>query len=157
MDRTRLSVSSKASSNGGVKLQRNLTVWGGIALVVGTMIGSGIFVSPTGILKESGSVGSSLIIWAVAGSIATLNALCYIELGLLIDGTGAEYTYCNDAYGSLIGFRHYVGRSLLWLNQLVWLLWSLLSLIILLRRFIQDAMHLKSSKNASLFVQSCLS
>jgi len=58
MDRTRLSVSSKASSNGGVKLQRNLTVWGGIALVVGTMIGSGIFVSPTGILKESGSVGS---------------------------------------------------------------------------------------------------
>ena len=58
MDSKRSSVISKASSAGGVKLQRNLTVWGGIALVVGTMIGSGIFVSPTGILKESGSVGS---------------------------------------------------------------------------------------------------
>ena len=58
MDSKRSSVISKVSSAGGVKLQRNLTVWGGIALVVGTMIGSGIFISPTGILKESGSVGS---------------------------------------------------------------------------------------------------
>ena len=59
MESKRSSILSKASSaGGGVKLQRNLTVWGGIALVVGTMIGSGIFVSPTGILKESGSVGS---------------------------------------------------------------------------------------------------
>ena len=41
-------------SRGGVKLQRNLTVWGGISLVIGTMIGSGIFVSPTGIIKYSG-------------------------------------------------------------------------------------------------------
>jgi L-type amino acid transporter 9 len=47
---------------------------------------------------------SSLIIWAISGSIATLCALCYIELGLLIESTGAEYSYCNDAYGSLIGF-----------------------------------------------------
>ena len=46
----------------------------------------------------------SLIIWAICGSITTLNALCYIELGLLIEGSGAEYSYCNDAYGSLIGF-----------------------------------------------------
>ena len=117
MDSKRSSVISKASSAGGVKLQRNLTVWGGIALVVGTMIGSGIFVSPTGILKESGSVGSrfakvsyrrliicSLIIWVITGGISTLCALCYIELGLLVDATGAEYSYCNDAYGSLIGF-----------------------------------------------------
>ncbi|CBY24423.1 unnamed protein product [Oikopleura dioica] len=104
MDSKRSSIISKASSAGGVKLQRNLTVWGGIALVVGTMIGSGIFVSPTGILKESGSVGSSLIIWVITGAISTLCALCYIELGLLVDATGAEYSYCNDAYGSLIGF-----------------------------------------------------
>ena len=62
MDSKRTSLSSSISKAGRVKLQRNLTVWGGIALVVGSMIGSGIFISPTGILESSGSVGSRFAI-----------------------------------------------------------------------------------------------
>ena len=71
-----------APSKKGVKLERNMTVLGGISLVVGTMIGSGIFVSPTGIIGMSGSIGSALIIWVLCGFIATVASLCYIELGL---------------------------------------------------------------------------
>ena len=81
-----------------------MTVLGGISLVVGTMIGSGIFVSPTGIIGMSGSIGSALIIWVLCGFIATVASLCYIELGLLVHESGAEYSYCNTAFGSLIGF-----------------------------------------------------
>ena len=92
------------TSGQGVKLQRNLTVWGGISLVIGTMIGSGIFVSPTGIIKYSGSIGSSLIIWIISGFIATISALCYIELGLVIHESGGEYSYTNRGFGGLIGF-----------------------------------------------------
>ena len=93
-----------APSKKGIKLERNMTVLGGISLVVGSMIGSGIFVSPTGIIAMSGSIGSALIIWVLCGFIATVASLCYIELGLLIHESGAEYSYCNTAFGSLIGF-----------------------------------------------------
>ena len=78
----RLSLASMAPSKKGVKLERNMTVMGGISLVVGTMIGSGIFVSPTGIIGMSGSIGSALIIWVLCGFIATVASLCYIELGI---------------------------------------------------------------------------
>ena len=81
-----------------------MTVLGGISMVIGTMIGSGIFVSPTGIISMSGSVGSALIIWVISGFISTISALCYIELGLLVHESGAEYSYCNTAFGSIIGF-----------------------------------------------------
>ena len=100
----RLSLASASPSKKGVQLERNMTVLGGISLVVGTMIGSGIFVSPTGIIGMSGSIGSALIIWVLCGFIATVASLCYIELGLLVHESGAEYSYCNTAFGSLIGF-----------------------------------------------------
>ena len=62
-------------------------------MTVGTMIGSGIFISPTSIIGMSGSVGSALVIWVISGFIATISALCYIELGLLIHESGGEYSY----------------------------------------------------------------
>ena len=52
----------------------------------------------------SGSVGAALIIWTIGGFIATISALCYTELGLLIKESGAEYSYCNRAFGGLVGF-----------------------------------------------------
>ena len=81
-----------------------MTVLGGISLVVGSMIGSGIFVSPTGIIAMTGSIGSALIIWVLCGFIATVASLCYIELGLLVNESGGEYSYCKTAFGGLIGF-----------------------------------------------------
>jgi len=88
----------------GVGLKRNITLTGGIAITVGTMIGSGIFISPTGIIGMTGSVGSALIVWCICGFIAIISSLSYIELGLLIQEAGAEYSYCYRAYGSMVGF-----------------------------------------------------
>ena len=81
--------------------------------MVGSMIGSGIFVSPTGIIAMTNSIGSALIIWVLCGFIATVASLCYIELGLLVNESGGEYSYCKTAFGNLIGFL--IG----WTNMIV--------------------------------------
>uniref|UniRef100_A0A914W5W8 Uncharacterized protein n=1 Tax=Plectus sambesii TaxID=2011161 RepID=A0A914W5W8_9BILA len=68
-------------------------LFGATSYVVGNIIGSGIFVSPSGILRRTNSVGLSLIIWVVSGLITVLGAFCYIELGTAIRESGADFAY----------------------------------------------------------------
>ena len=94
--------SSKESVTG--KLTRNVTLLQGVSLIVGVMIGSGIFVSPRYVLLHAGSVGMTLLVWIASGVVATLGALCYCELGTLIQRSGGELTYIREALGLLPGF-----------------------------------------------------
>eukprot|EP00057_Strongylocentrotus_purpuratus_P031524 XP_784877.1 PREDICTED: b(0,+)-type amino acid transporter 1 [Strongylocentrotus purpuratus] len=94
-----------AVDNGeGVKLKRDVGLLGAFSYVVGSMIGSGIFVSPKGVLASTESVGMSLVIWVACGIIAMLGALVYTELGLMLPKSGAEHTYLNTTFGSSIAF-----------------------------------------------------
>lgn len=94
--------SSKGQPAG--KLSRNVTLLQGVSLMVGVMIGSGIFVTPRYVLLHSGSVGMTLLVWISSGVMATLGALCYCELGTLIQRSGGELTYIREALGPLAGF-----------------------------------------------------
>ena len=87
-----------------VSLRRSVGLPEAIALLVGTIIGSGIFATPKWVLLYVGSVGMSLVMWTVCGLIALSGALCYCELGTLISKSGGEYAYLMEAYGPLPAF-----------------------------------------------------
>jgi len=97
-----LSLSQVKQSN--QEVERHVTLFQGVNLIIGLMIGSGIFASPGPVLQYSGSIGASLLIWLLAGLLALTGALCYAELGTMIPASGGEHPYLALAYGKLISF-----------------------------------------------------
>ncbi|XP_046464185.1 b(0,+)-type amino acid transporter 1-like isoform X2 [Daphnia pulex] len=89
-----------STPNDALHLERRVGLVSGVALIVGTMIGSGIFVSPSTLLVKTKSPGLFLVIWAACGLLSTLGALCYAELGTLIPKSGGEYIYFKEAFDS---------------------------------------------------------
>ncbi|XP_066969959.1 large neutral amino acids transporter small subunit 1 isoform X2 [Macrobrachium rosenbergii] len=96
-----------------VGLKPKMTLLNGITVIVGSIIGSGIFISPTGVLKDTGSVGMSLIVWIISGLFSMVGAYCYAELGCMIQKTGADYAYIMVTFGPFLAFMR------LWVECLI--------------------------------------
>ncbi|KAH9515735.1 b(0,+)-type amino acid transporter 1 [Bulinus truncatus] len=109
-----------------VVLKRELGLVGATSLVVGTIIGAGIFISPKGVLQNTGSVGLCLVVWITAGIISLGSSLCSAELGAMINLSGGTYTYIRLGLGNLLAFM-FVSQRVLVRNSL--------SLLILLLTF----------------------
>src|SRR3982074_968311 len=87
-------------------LLRELNVWHATAIVVGTIIGSGIFLVPAEMMQAVGSAKLVYLAWLVGGGLSFFGALTCAEWGAMRPQAGGEYVYVRDAYGSLAGFLY---------------------------------------------------
>jgi basic amino acid/polyamine antiporter, APA family len=87
-------------------LSRELGTSHAAAIVVGTIIGSGIFLVPTEMMQAVGSAKLVYLAWIVGGLLSFFGALTYAELGAMKPQAGGEYVYVRDAYGPLAGFLY---------------------------------------------------
>ena len=98
------SFDSASPAPGRPTLTRQLGVWSAIAIVVGSMIGSGIFRVPSAAAAQVGTAGGMMLVWVVGGLVALCGALTVAELAALYPRAGGIYVYLNEAYGSLTAF-----------------------------------------------------
>lgn len=96
--------SGQAIVDGSLEKRKTLTYLNGLSLIIGLIIGSGIFSSPGQISSKVGSPGASVVIWVVAGLLAWTGAASYAELGSAIPLNGGAQAYLAKIFGELAGF-----------------------------------------------------
>ncbi len=99
----------------GSGLRRELGLWAAVSLVVGTVIGSGIFLVPKDMVQHVGTPGMVLAVWVVGGLLSLAGALSYAELAAAMPEAGGEYVYLTQAYGPLWGFLY--GWTQMWVAK----------------------------------------
>ncbi len=87
-------------------LKRELGLLDGTMLVVGSMIGSGIFIVSADIARQVGSAGWLTLIWIISGLITIIAAMSYGELSSIFPKAGGQYVYLKEAYNKLIAFLY---------------------------------------------------
>jgi APA family basic amino acid/polyamine antiporter len=97
---------SKPAASTRPELSRDLGVSHASAVVVGTIIGSGIFLVPAEMMQAVGSARLVYLAWIVGGLLSFFGALTYAELGAMKPQAGGEYVYVRDGYGPLAGFLY---------------------------------------------------
>ncbi|MBI1901432.1 MAG: amino acid permease [Planctomycetia bacterium] len=85
-------------------LLRALGLYAAVAVVVGNVIGSGIFLKPGRIAADGGEVWLILSAWVFGGVLCLLGALCYAELAAMLPRAGGEYVFLREAYGRPLAF-----------------------------------------------------
>jgi APA family basic amino acid/polyamine antiporter len=86
------------------ELPRVLGLFSIVGIVVGTMIGSGIFINPAKVAKDVGTPELIIAVWIVGGILSFFGALSVAELGASFSQAGGIYIYLREAYGPLIAF-----------------------------------------------------
>src|SRR5277367_3981548 len=96
-------------------LKRELGIWSAAAIVVGTVIGSGIFLVPSSMIRSVGSPGKLFLVWIAGGLLSLFGALSYAELAAAMPEAGGEYVYLREAYGPMWGFLY--GCTQMWVAK----------------------------------------
>ena len=100
------SMTSNLSTAQQPQLKRDLGQWAAASIVVGTVIGSGIFLVPRTMVQRVGSPEMVFAVWIFGGLLSLAGALSYAELAAAMPEAGGEYTYLKEAYGPLWGFLY---------------------------------------------------
>ena len=89
-----------------VQYARRLGLFSAVMVVIGGIIGSGIFRNPAEVARHTGDAGLHLAVWIIGGAIALLGAFCFGELGARNPRAGGSYVYLRDAFGELPAFLY---------------------------------------------------
>jgi APA family basic amino acid/polyamine antiporter len=100
---------------GRFDLKRDLGIWSAAAIVVGTVIGSAIFIVPRDMINNVGSPLMVFAVWIFGGMLSLFGALSYAELAAALPEAGGEYVYLREAYGPLWGFIY--GWTQMWVAK----------------------------------------
>src|SRR5687768_9148144 len=96
-----------SAAPGARSLERTLGQTDLVLLVIGAVIGSGIFIVPATVLRQTGGdLGPAMLVWLIAGILSLLGALTYGELGAAKPEAGGLYVYIRDAFGPLPAFLY---------------------------------------------------
>ncbi|HWG89715.1 MAG TPA: amino acid permease, partial [Candidatus Thermoplasmatota archaeon] len=85
-------------------LKRDLGLLGATTLIIGSMIGSGIFLTPGGIARQVGDGYLVLLVWLAGGLLSLLGAFTYAELGAMFPQSGGQYVYMRETYGKFLAY-----------------------------------------------------
>jgi len=96
----------QAAVKGGPGFVRAIGLFDGTMIVVGSMIGSGIFIVAADITRQTGSSGGLLLTWILTGLLTVSAALSYGELAAMFPHAGGQYVYLREAYSPLWGFLY---------------------------------------------------
>src|SRR6202171_164366 len=107
--------SAAAATTLDTEFRRGLGLFDSTMVVVGSMIGSGIFIVSGGMARDIGGAGWLLVAWLVAGVLTVVGALAYGELAAMMPRAGGQYIYLREAFSPLWGFLY--GWALLLLIQ----------------------------------------
>src|SRR5580698_3538603 len=94
------------ASRGPTRLLRELGLRDAVAIVAGTVIGSGIFLVPNSVASQLSSLSGVLLVWITGGLLSLFGALALGELGAAFPGAGGLYVYLRQAYGKTVGFLY---------------------------------------------------
>jgi APA family basic amino acid/polyamine antiporter len=92
--------------NGGGELARGLNLWDTTLLVLGLVIGGGIFLTPSAIARLLPSENAILAVWIVGGLLSVMGGFVYAEMGAMIPKAGGMYVYFREAFGELPAFLY---------------------------------------------------
>src|SRR5438477_2036391 len=87
-----------------VAIEANLGLWDAVSIIVGIIIGVGIFVTPHDVFAQVPHPAIAIGVWVLGGILALIGALCFAELAAAYPRSGGEYVYLTRAFGPLTGF-----------------------------------------------------
>ena len=92
--------------NNQSSLQKKIGFWSATAIIIGSMIGSGVFMKPASMAAQLGSPVWLTLIWVIAGLFSLFGALIFAELGAMMPETGGIYVYFRKMFGEFIAFLY---------------------------------------------------
>ena len=98
------SIGSTPSTDLSPVRTQTLGLWDAISIIIGIVVGAGIYETAPFILSSVGSAGAALALWTLGGLLSLIGALCYAELATTYPRIGGDYVYLTRAYGRGVGF-----------------------------------------------------